>query len=156
MTSIRTATPEDYAAVAEIWQEQNAYHAALEPTLIRVVPEYQTEAEYRAILWDDNQTIFLAEENDRLLGQIWLVHRLLQGGATIEHPVVFVHELCVREKARRSGTGTMLLARAEEWARERNISRIEFNVWARNDAAIRFYESLGYDTARVEMFKELP
>ncbi len=43
----------------------------------------------------------------------------------------------------------------ENWAKERQLDRIEFNVWANNANAIAFYESLGFGYARHEMFKNL-
>lgn len=50
----------------------------------------------------------------------------------------------VRASHRGRGIGTKLLERAEQFARDRNMHRIELEVSDKNEGAIRLYEKLGY------------
>ena len=66
-----------------------------------------------------------------------------------------IDDLVVRESWRQRGVGRALMARAEQWARERGLETIEFGVWEFNAGAIRFYEQLGYTTLSRTMSKPL-
>lgn len=44
------------------------------------------------------------------------------------------------------GIGYALLAKAEEWAAQRNISRLELTVVTANEAAVKLYQKTGYET----------
>ncbi len=46
---------------------------------------------------------------------------------------------------RRRGVGRALLLAAEEWARSAGVGKLELHVFPHNEAAIRLYESCGYE-----------
>ena len=54
-------------------------------------------------------------------------------------------------KDRRMGVGRALFERAKKLAYERGAYNIDLNVWAFNESAIRFYESLGMKPSRMNM-----
>ena len=56
----------------------------------------------------------------------------------------WLEDLFVREDARRSGLGAALVEAACELARERGAKRIELDVDARNEKALRVYERCGF------------
>lgn len=51
----------------------------------------------------------------------------------------------VHENYRGQGVGSLLFSKVHEWARERNLSRLELTVLAKNSGAIHLYEKLGYE-----------
>ena len=153
--AIRPAQLNDYADIERLWLELNAHHADAEPDLIKRVETYQSEESFEAVLKDPLQEILTLCDEDELVGAVWLVERMHQGGQAIEMPVAFIQELCTRKSERRRGYGRLLMRAAEEWARDRGLVRLEFNVWANNDTALSFYEALGFGIARHEMFKPL-
>lgn len=57
----------------------------------------------------------------------------------------------VGEGHRRQGIGRALFAAIRDAARERGLTRIELDVWAFNESAVRFYESIGFHTYRSYM-----
>ena len=57
-------------------------------------------------------------------------------------------DLDVAPEWRRGGLGRELLARAEEKVREAGVGRMGLHVAVDNEAAIRFYERLGYHVRR--------
>jgi RimJ/RimL family protein N-acetyltransferase len=52
--------------------------------------------------------------------------------------------LMVAASHRRQGIGTALLKRAEGWARESGVTKLELHVFPHNAPAITLYEHLGY------------
>ena len=64
---------------------------------------------------------------------------------------LYVDDLCVDKAARRKGVGRALMARAVEEARALKCYHLDLNVWACNEDAIRFYESIGMQKERQYM-----
>ena len=151
----RHATPVDYESVEALWLELNRHHVRAEPELIKPVDTYLSRDDYNAVVQDPKQTILLLLEESNIVGAAWLVERMHVGGQAIEMPVAFMQEFCTRESRRRRGLGQELMKAVEQWAKERDVARIEFNVWAGNKSAISFYEKLGFGYARHEMYKRV-
>ena len=55
----------------------------------------------------------------------------------------FMDDLCVHSDFRRRGIGKALLAAARDAARARGAQTLMLQVWAFNEAALRFYEAAG-------------
>ena len=64
----------------------------------------------------------------------------------------YIDDLCVRSTHQRQGIGRRLMEKCKEIAKDSGCRMIDLNVWAFNQAAIAFYESLGMRqrTARME------
>jgi GNAT superfamily N-acetyltransferase len=58
-------------------------------------------------------------------------------------PGIYLEDLYVRPRFRRSGIGKSMLAHLARLARERGCGRVEWSVLDWNEPSIRFYESLG-------------
>lgn len=71
-------------------------------------------------------------------------------------PVAHVYVLHVLEGYRRRGYARAALLEAEGLARQSGHACVTLNVFANNAGARALYESLGYDTLRLGLAKELP
>jgi ribosomal protein S18 acetylase RimI-like enzyme len=56
----------------------------------------------------------------------------------------WVYYLSVQPSLQRSGQGQALMAAAEDWLRARGVRKIELMVRSTNDAAVGFYQAIGY------------
>lgn len=56
---------------------------------------------------------------------------------------------------RRRGMGTALIRHAESWAAQRGDPQVGLQVFEANQTALRFYQSLGYQTQALWMVKPL-
>lgn len=66
-----------------------------------------------------------------------------------------VADLGVIEDARRMGVGSALMRAGEAWARERGLPVLSLDLWATNERARAFYETLGYSAESLCLFKRL-
>lgn len=176
---IRDAAEADLPALGALLAETARFHAAARPDLFAPVPDAGLDLAYlgRYFIAPDAR-IFVAEEvaSDRgddepsggrgrvsrvsaVSGVIGMVQCVVRHAPQREIlvPRAFVHveEVSVTASARGRGVGRALMARAEDWARERGIATIELNVFSFNTAAQRLYEDLGYRTSSRILRKQL-
>ncbi len=154
--TVRSATPADYEVVESIWQAQNEYHHALEPTRIRRAEVMMSRDAFIEVLENEHKDILLIPVDDTIAGAALLEARFIkQSNNAFAKDVAFVQEICVLPAHRGKSLGQTLMGAIEEWGRERRLGSVELNVWSRNEAAIGFYEALGFASLRIEYSKPL-
>ena len=92
------------------------------------------------------------DENGQPVGFIWLIEST--SGFTA---AAFGWIMCIYVEAgfRGEGIGRRLMELGERWARERGLIDIILNVFNQNEAAIRLYESIGYEVETKRYIKKL-
>jgi len=66
--SIRFAKETDFEQVGKIFSEENRFHAELVPEIIQVADPIMTPEWFDEVLKDPKKNIFVAENENRLLG----------------------------------------------------------------------------------------
>jgi RimJ/RimL family protein N-acetyltransferase len=94
----------------------------------------------RAIKRYPHAAVFVAEEDGRIVGRL----SLSRDNHPSSHHVADLG-LMVAASHRRRGIGRALLEQAVEWAGQAGIRKLELHVFPWNDAAIRLYESFGFE-----------
>ncbi|MDR2686510.1 MAG: GNAT family N-acetyltransferase [Oscillospiraceae bacterium] len=152
--AVRPARKEDHPAVERLLRQIAQLHADLRPEIFRPAGrKYDTER-YYGLLQDTDTPILVAENRE---GEV-LGYAMLQVKSVGEnHPVLlprtflYIDDLCVDGDARGQGIGAALMQGVRALAKSRGIGKIELNVWECNEAAMRFYERLGFQTQRREL-----
>jgi len=91
-----------------------------------------------------DREVFVACRNDRVLGWIDVsIVRHLQSDVRAE-----IGGLVVTAAARSGGIGAKLVARAEQWARDRGLAAIVVRSQIAREAAHRFYLREGYERTK--------
>lgn len=90
-------------------------------------------------------------EDGQPIGRAWV---------GLDHPrgapdTAFLYDIEVLENQRGSGNGRALLREVESAVRDAGIGAMELNVFGRNTAAVRLYESSGYGVTTQQMRKQL-
>jgi aminoglycoside 6'-N-acetyltransferase I len=119
----------------------------------RLWPESGVEehrAEARAILAGEPRStlplvIFVAEEQDSLLGFVEVGLRSHADGCDPARPVGFIEGWFVAAEQRGRGIGRLLIARAEDWAREQGCRELASDTWLDNEASARAHAALGFE-----------
>ena len=101
----------------------------------------EVAARLLGIFADSEHTIFVAEQkNGELVGYVD-VFLFRTAASDVRGEIA---GLVVEEKSRSRNIGRMLMARAENWAREKGCSECGLRSNVIREGAHRFYENLGY------------
>jgi GNAT superfamily N-acetyltransferase len=153
---IRPAALEDLDDLLDIYLSSAQHHVGLDPEHYRV-PEPDAAADrLRGILEDDGRTSgYLAAALDgRVVGSVSIVILPPPTGGSMMAPVPSAEVgIAVMDDARDAGVGTALMEAAETWAADRGVRMILLDMSARNAAAQRFYERLGYQVSGLYLRK---
>ena len=108
------------------------------------------------LIADESVGLFVAEREAQLVG---LVHIVIKD--TPDIPILVprryavIDNLVVKDGLRRAGIGRALMTKAHDWAITKGAKLVELNVYDFNEAALAFYERLGYKTYSRQMSKSL-
>ena len=94
----------------------------------------------RMVLSRGRMITLVAKKNKKMVGYVSLIFprfSKLKGNAYLT--------ISVREPYRSKGVGSELMYNAEELAKKAGAKRIELEVFAKNERALRLYERLGYE-----------
>jgi ribosomal protein S18 acetylase RimI-like enzyme len=145
--TIRRATDDDVAALAEVYIDGGRHHAAIDPELHQVPTPDGAAERIRAKLASTGRTIWAAERDGDVVGLLEVIEvEPPTAGAIVRGRPTASVGIAVREGARGAGIGTELMRFAEGLAREMGCTAIILDMSVANEGALRFYERLGYAT----------
>jgi ribosomal protein S18 acetylase RimI-like enzyme len=121
----------------------------------RADAEAKADRDHAELLPDGSATalhhFFVAEADGQRVAVLWLAERDDHEGRRI----AWVFDVETESASRRRGHGRAVMLLAEQVARGLGHGRIGLNVFARNEAAIALYRSLGYGVTRVHSTGQL-
>jgi GNAT superfamily N-acetyltransferase len=132
---VRGATRQDVPLVLELIRELAEYEKLSHEVVA-------TEDSLLEWLFGDRPVaeVLLAEYGTEATGFALFFHNF---STFLGKPGIYLEDLYVRPRFRRSGIGKSMLAHLARLARERGCGRVEWSVLDWNEPSIRFYESLG-------------
>lgn len=129
--SIRTGTEQDLPAILELVRELAAFEKA--PGEVEVTTE-----EMR--LWGFGEDrlfhFFTAEKEGVIIGMALYYYKY----STWKGKCLFLEDIIVTEKERKSGTGRLLFNEVAKVAKREKVRRMEWQVLDWNEPAIAFYK----------------
>lgn len=155
---IRVANKGDYAAFTRLELEVHRLHVVNEPWLF-CLPEtgyLWEQADYEAMLENDDMELFLAVEAARPVGYAFALLRNRP-----PRPIIVPKRICsiesigVTANCQGKGVGRALMDAVRAWAEQNGAEELDLSVHAFNQQAIHFYESLGFETYTLRMHKLL-
>ncbi|HEX9971721.1 MAG TPA: GNAT family N-acetyltransferase [bacterium] len=154
---IRNAMESDYESLCDLFEQADAFHRKYVPHIIQKHDGLSRDKDYvENLIADGNVGLFVAQIGQRLVGLICCFIRETPAiPILVPRKYVYIDNLVVDEAHRHRGIGHALLEKAHRWALQNGIHEIELNVWQFNDAAIRLYEKLGYETVTLRMTKQI-
>ena len=91
------------------------------------------------LLRQENQTIFVAEQDNQLVGYLEATGGTFKRNRHSAYLVIGILQAFAGQ-----GIGTQLFQRMEEWAKQKHIHRLELKVMAHNTAGIALYKKQGF------------
>lgn len=144
---IRTATIDDFPAIAPIARESQEIHAQGQPTIFRSDTPGFSEEYLRHLIEDETSDAYVAEDDGHIVGYVFLHVRPLSFLDFFQkQTVAIISNIAVTTSVRRKGIGQLLFETSLQWAKKHNADRLELNVWEFNKNAIAFYERNGMQT----------
>ncbi|MDR4889752.1 GNAT family N-acetyltransferase [Fredinandcohnia sp. QZ13] len=138
---VREITPEDAENFVKLTQqvENTSEYMHWEAGERKVSPDQQRKMIER-IGSDENSTIFVAEEDNQLIGFLMAI-----GGNARrnKHSVYIV--IGILKDFRGKGVGTKLFKQLEKWALTQQIHRLELTVVTQNKAGLSLYKKMGFE-----------
>ena len=144
MMIIRRAEENDIKEILRLLSQVLEVHASIRPDLFISGTTKYTDEELKKIIYDDNKPIFVAVEDDKVLGYVFCeIDDFPKRNAMVAYKSLYIDDLCVDESERGNGIGKQLFKYAKEFAKEINCYDITLNVWEGNNSACEFYEKMG-------------
>ena len=153
--AIREATPGDFRAVSDLFEEVDRPHREHLPDLFREARGVPREESYiNELIAKPDAAVFVAEAGTGVVGLLVVkIHSTPDVSILVPLDYVVIDTIVVTTDARRRGVGRALMVQAEAWARAQGLDRIELNVFEFNEGAINLYHGLGYATLSRRMVK---
>ena len=155
---IRFAALTDYAPLCALWEELDEHHRRVRPDLFRKPAGPRRELAWvRDLIEAPDSAILVAELEPATLSGLAVVsfEQPEELPVRVSHPFVQIDNLVVAAAARRRGVGTALIRACVAWAADRGVDRVELKMLEFNQGARRFYEAVGFVTARRWMSLQL-
>lgn len=153
---IRRAGAGDIPALDKLLYQVHKVHSEIRPDLFRQGTKKYTDEELASILSDDRTPVFVAQRDGAVLGYAFCVHQqYVNDNNLTDIKTLYIDDLCVDEAARGGHIGRALYEHVLDYARTAGCYNVTLNVWTGNDAALKFYESVGLGVQKIGMEKIL-
>jgi ribosomal protein S18 acetylase RimI-like enzyme len=119
----------------------------------REIPESyikQKVNELFSFLKSDNAFLLGAVHEEVLIGFLWAYKRVF-----FEEQRIYINSMIINETHRGNNVGKSLMKELEKIALANNISVLDVSTASFKQEAIKFYESLGFKSERIQFRKEL-
>ncbi len=141
---VRNAATKDIPRILELLIQVNHVHAVGRPDLFTDGKRKYEEEDLKRILKDKDRPIFVCTKDDHVIGYCMAeIVYAKKGRSEVQRKDLYIDDLCVDEKIRRSGAGTALYERAKAFAGEIGCYSMTLHVWDCNPNARAFYEKVG-------------
>jgi len=140
---IRKATEQDIPRLMELLLQVNRVHHDLRPDLFKPDTTKYDEAQLRQLLADESTPVFVYEQMS-VLGYAFVRLEQTEGDRLLQdRRTLYIDDLCVDIQARGQHIGRHLFDYVHRLAEQQDCQSVTLNVWAGNDAALRFYQKAG-------------
>jgi GNAT superfamily N-acetyltransferase len=141
---ITTASIDDYENINDIVKEGQDEHAEALPTVFAKVDVVMPIDYYQQLLNDKNSEVLVAKLDGQVIGFAVLeIKEAPPFASLVPRMYAYISDFGVKKAFQNNGIGKQLFFACVEWAKEKDASSLELNVWEFNQKAITFYEKLG-------------
>lgn len=148
---IRHIEKKDYDSIKRLFYQVHNLHLLNRPD-IYVNNDPLPLDYFNEILNNENALNYVYEENNNIYGLLMAMKvKNRQIPISKSRSSYFIDTIVVDEEYRGKGIGKTLYNFLKEHAIKNNIDAIDLNVWAFNEKAIKFYESLGMTVKNMKL-----
>ncbi len=154
---IRRARECDMKDIYRLLKQVAMVHHVGRPDLFQKNASKYTMEELKELIRDDQRPIFVGvDEKQQVLGYAFCMFvQHVNDHVLTDIKTLYIDDLCVDENCRGQHVGKQLYEYVLLFARKQGCYNVTLNVWAKNEGAIRFYESCGLTPQKIGMEKIL-
>ncbi len=153
---IRKAENYDVDRINDLLYQVAEVHVTGRPDLFKSASKKYTDAQLIEIINSETTPIFVAVENDCVVGYAFCVYQTIKNDQLLQDKkTLYIDDICVDKKLRGKGIGTSLYEYVVAYAKEKGFDNITLNVWAFNKNAYNFYKKCGMNNQKIIMEKSL-
>ena len=153
---IRRAESKDIPQLDNLLFQVHKVHYEARPDIFKKDAKKYTDEQLNAILADDKTPVFVAEEDGKILGYAFCIHKqFINDNNMTDIKTLYIDDLCVDENERGKHIGKTLYEFVVAFAKEHGYYNVTLNVWADNKKAVGFYEKIGLRIQKIGMEKIL-
>ncbi len=150
--NIRRAEKNDAPKISDLLNQVLMVHHNIRPDLFKRDCRKYTDGELLEIIEDDERPIFVALDEEGVLGYAFcVIIKHTDDNILTDIKSLYIDDLCVDENIRGKHVGTALYEYVLEYAKKIGCYNVTLNVWQGNDAAMRFYEKRGFKPQKIGM-----
>jgi len=154
--NIRRAVYSDMEGINSLLRQVLEVHHNGRPDLFKGGVKKYNDRQLKEILGDDSRPVFVAAENDNILGYAFcIIKQAVNDNILTDIKTLYIDDLCVDEKCRGMHIGKSIYEFVLDYAKRIGCYNVTLNVWALNEGAIKFYESCGLKPQKIGMEKIL-
>jgi len=141
---IRKAEKKDIARILELLVQVNHVHAVGRPDLFIDGKRKYEEEDLIRMLNNPDRPVFVCISENNVIGYCMTERQTSEGDrCETKKTVLYIDDLCVDEKIRKSGAGTALYEYVKEYAKSTGCYSVTLHVWDCNPGARAFYDAMG-------------
>ena len=149
---IRFAQPRDVPGILKLLKQVGRVHHVGRPDLFRENAQKYGASQVLAMLDSKDTPIFIAAEEDQVLGYgFCFIKQLKEDPVMKDRTELYIDDLCVEETCRGQHIGRTIYEAILRYAKMRKCYHVTLNVWACNESAMKFYQSLGMQVQKMGM-----
>lgn len=148
---IRRAENGDIPRITELLYQVHKVHSDKRPDLFRRGAKKYAEDELREIIADDERPVFVALLGGDVAGYAFCVFQRHGDGSLEDFTTLYIDDLCVDEKSRKSHIGSALYQYVLDFAKKSGCHNLTLNVWECNPSAMNFYRKMGLSVQKTTL-----
>lgn len=150
--NIRFAEQSHISGMIDLLRQVGQVHHLGRPDLFRKGAQKYAEADLLALLKDPSRPIFVAVEEDKVLGYGFCILKETKNDPVLQdYKTLYIDDLCVDERCRGQRVGSRLYRHICGFAKEQGCRSVTLNVWSCNESAMEFYRRMGLVPQKVGM-----
>ena len=146
---IRRANTSDTGSILNLLSQVLEIHAWIRPDVFISGTTKYSEGDLARMYPDDTRPIYVAVDDvGAVRGYAFcqLKPSVPRLPVMVPHTILYIDDICVDTYARRKHVGLALFDHVKKEARRLGCDTVTLNVWEGNDAALKFYKSMGMKT----------
>jgi len=146
---IRRANTSDTGSILNLLSQVLEIHAWIRPDVFISGTTKYSEDDLARMYPDDTRPIYVAVDDvGAVRGYAFCQIKPSnpRPPMMVPHKILYVDDICVDAYSRRSHVGLALFDHVKQEARRLGCDTVTLNVWEGNDAALKFYKSMGMKT----------